>query len=208
MERSKVLLIDMYGVIIKESKGYFIPYTFQHFPEEEYDRLTNAFKVERVFSKAQKGSLTNEEFLSYLGYGNPCEAMEDYLKNYLTLDEQFHDFASSVTRKMEMCLLSNDVLEWSEFLTEYHGMNPYFKDKIVSGEVHLRKPDKAIFECAIERLQCKPGDCIFVDNSVKNLRVAEELGMTAILFNRDGEEYESNVVNDFGELGELLQKLP
>ena len=47
-----------------------------------------------------------------------------------------------------------------------------------------------------------------MDNSVKNLRVAEELGMTAILFNRDGEEYEGNVVNDFGELGELLQKLP
>ena len=208
MERNKVLLIDMYGVIIKESKGYFIPYTFQHFPETEYDRLTNAFKVERVFSKAQKGQLTNEEFLSYLGYGNLRETMEDYLKNYLTLDEQFHDFASNVTQKMKMCLLSNDVLEWSEFLTEYHGMNPYFKDKIVSGEVHLRKPDKAIFECAIKRLQCKPEDCIFVDNSVKNLRVAEELGMTAILFNRDGEEYEGNVVNDFGELGELLQKLP
>ena len=108
---------------------------------------------------------------------------------------------------MEMCLLSNDVLEWSEFLTAYHGMNPYFKDKIVSGEVHLRKPDKDIFRCALERLHCEPEVGIFVDNSVKNLRVAEELGMTAVLFNRDGEEYEGNVVNDFEELGELLQRL-
>lgn len=207
MERSKVLLIDMYGVIIKESKGYFIPYTFQHFPETEYDRLTNAFKVERVFSKAQKGTLTNEEFLSYLGYENPRETMEDYLINFLTLDEQFPDFAAKMAGRMEMCLLSNDVLEWSEFLTDYHGMNPYFKDKIVSGEVHLRKPDKAIFECALERLQCKPEDCIFVDNSVKNLRVAEELGMQTILFNRDGEEYEGNVVNDFWELEETLRRL-
>ena len=206
MERNKVLLIDMYGVIIKESKGYFIPYTFQHFPEEEYDRLTTAFKVERVFSKAQKGLLSNAEFLGYLGYENPRETMEDYLKNYLTLDEQFPGFAAKVVSRVEMCLLSNDVLEWSEFLTEYHGMNPYFKDKIVSGEVHLRKPDKAIFQYALERLQCSPEDCIFVDNSVKNLRVAEELGMTAILFNRDGEEYEGNVVNDFLELSTMLQK--
>lgn len=237
MERNKILLIDMYGVIIKESKGYFIPYTFQHFPEKEYDRLTNAFKVERVFSKAQKGSLSNDEFLGYLGYENSRETMEDYLKNYLTLDEKFHDFAAKFTDRMEMCLLSNDVLEWSEFLTEYHGMNPYFKDKIVSGEVHLRKPDKAIFEYALEKLQCEAGDCIFVDNSVKNLRVAEELGMQTILFdrdgelceysggdkgelrsdspkrirryplfNRDGEEYEGNVVNDFAELEEMLQK--
>lgn len=206
MEKSKVLLIDMYGVIIKESKGYFIPYTFQHFPESEYERLTTAFKVKRVFSKAQKGALNNQEFLEYLGYENPRETMEDYLKNYLTLDEQFSDFAKKVTSRMELCLLSNDVAEWSEFLTEYHGMNPYFKEKIVSGTVQLRKPDKAIFEYALEKLQCDPGNCIFVDNSVKNLRVAEELGIKTILFNRDGEEYEGNVVNDFVELeAELLK---
>lgn len=129
------------------------------------------------------------------------------MKNYLTLDEQFPEFAESVTDKVEMCLLSNDVAEWSEFLTEYHGMNSYFKDKIVSGEVHLRKPDRAIFECALERLHCEPQDCIFVDNSVKNLRVAEELGMQTILFNRDGEEYEGNVVNDFVELEKMILRL-
>lgn len=197
----------MYGVIIKESKGYFIPYTFQHFPESEYERLTTAFKVERVFSKAQKGALNNQEFLEYLGYENPRETMEDYLKNYLTLDEQFSDFAKKVTSRMELCLLSNDVAEWSEFLTEYHGMNPYFKEKIVSGTVQLRKPDKAIFEYALEKLQCDPGDCIFVDNSVKNLRIAAELGIKTILFNRDGEEYEGNVVNDFVELEAELFKV-
>ena len=204
MEKSKVLLIDMYGVIIKESKGYFIPYTYEHFPETDYERLTNAFKVERVFSRAQKGGLSNQEYLTYLGYENPRVTMEDYLKNYLTLDEQFHNFARQLSKDMDFCLLSNDVAEWSEFLTDYHGMNPYFKEKIVSGDVCLRKPDRGIFEYALERLQCKPEDCIFVDNSVKNLRVAEELGIKTILFNRDGEEYEGDVVNDFAELGEML----
>lgn len=207
MEKSKVLLIDMYGVIIKESKGYFIPYTFQRFEASEHERLTKAFKEERCFSKAQKGELTNEEFLRYLGYQNPDETMEDYLKNYLTLDEQFHEFAQANSRHIEFCLLSNDVLEWSEFLTEYHRLNPYFKEKIVSGAVQLRKPDKQIFECALERLKQNAEDCIFVDNSVKNLRVAEELGIQTILFNRDGEEFDGNVVNDFVELNELINKL-
>lgn len=31
MEKKQVLLLDMHGVIIKESKGYSIPYTFEHF---------------------------------------------------------------------------------------------------------------------------------------------------------------------------------
>ena len=34
---------------------------------------------------------------------------------------------------------------------------------------------------------------------------AEEMGMTVILFNRDCEEYEGNVVNDFLELEAMLQ---
>lgn len=207
MEKNKVLLIDMYGVIIKESKGYFIPYTFQRFEASQHERLIKVFKEEKCFSKAQKGEMTNEEFLRYLGYQNPDEIMEDYLRNYLTLDEQFPEFAKANSKRIEFCLLSNDVLEWSEFLTEYHGLNPYFKEKIVSGAVHLRKPDRAIFEYALEKLQCKPENCIFVDNSVKNLRVAEDLGMQTILFNRDVEAYDGTVVNDFIELNEMLNKL-
>ena len=46
---------------------------------------------------------------------------------------------------------------------------------------------------------------MFVDNSVKNLLVAEELGIQTILFNRDGEEYDGRVVNNFEELAEMLQ---
>ena len=204
MEKRQVLLIDMYGVILKESKGYFIPYTFERFDSSEHERLKKAFREERCFTRAQLGELTNAEFLSYLGYAFPKETMEDYLENYLTLDEMFIDFAEKYSKIYDMCLLSNDVLEWSEYLTEYYQINGYFKEKIVSGQVHLRKPDRAIFECALEKLKCRAEDCFFVDNSVKNLRVAEELGMHTILFNRDGEEYEGDVVNDFAELEDLL----
>lgn len=84
----------------------------------------------------------------------------------------------------------NDVLEWSEFLTDYHKINPHFKDKIVSGEVHMRKPDKEIFKYTLERLGCDAEQRVFVDNSVSNLLVAEELEIQTILFNRDGVGYE------------------
>lgn len=62
MEKNKILLIDMYGVIIKESKGYFIPYTFQHFSDTEYERLKKAFKEDNYFTKAQMGIISHEEF--------------------------------------------------------------------------------------------------------------------------------------------------
>lgn len=108
--------------------------------------------------------------------------MEDYLKNYLTLEEGFREFAE----------------KYSKIL------NSYFKDKIVSGEVHMRKPDKEIFTYTLERLGCDAKQCIFVDNSVSNLLVAEELGIQTILFNCDGVEYEGRIVDDFVALGEIL----
>ena len=51
--KKRILLLDMYGVIIKESKGYFIPYTFGHFGENEHNRLTRAFREEYLFTKAR-----------------------------------------------------------------------------------------------------------------------------------------------------------
>ena len=205
MERSKILLIDMYGVIIKESKGYFVPYTLQRFDASEQGRILKMIKDELLFTKAQRGELTSEEFLSYLGYDSPKETMEDYLKNYLTLDEGFREFAEKYSKLYDFCLLSNDVLEWSGFLTDYHRINQYFKEKIVSGEVHMRKPDKEMFTYTLKRLGCHAKQCIFVDNSVNNLLVAEELGMQTILFNRDGVEYDGRVVDDFVALGEMLE---
>ena len=45
-----------------------------------------------------------------------------------------------------------------------------------------------------------------MDNSVKNLITAAELGIEPILFNRDGEEYTGTIVNSFAELAEVLDE--
>ena len=202
---SQYILIDMYGVIIEESKGYFIPYTYEHFAESEYERITKAFREEKIFSKAQIGVLSSNEFLEYLGYDDPFAAMKDYLSNYLTLDVGFETFAEKVGSEYKLVLLSNDVSEWSEYLTDIHGINKYFYEKIVSGDVGLKKPDSEIFELTLSRLGCRAEDCVFIDNSVNNLQVAASLGIKPILFNRDGVTYDGTVVNNFLELESVLK---
>ena len=204
-EPKRILLIDMYGVIIKESKGYFIPYTYEHFEQTEHDRLTKAFREENLFTKAGNGDLSSNEFLSQLGYTNPEETMQDYLKNYLTFDTGFMRFAQNNYRQYNFVLLSNDVKEWSQYLFELHGLHKYFKASIVSGNIHMRKPEIRIFSYALEYMQCSPDECIFVDNSVRNLNAAQSIGIDTVLFNRDHEVYSGKVVNSFGELEQILK---
>lgn len=207
MVSKKVLLIDMYGVIIKESKGYFIPYTFQHFDVAQHERLTRQLRDEQLFTKAGNGYLTSDEFLTSLGYDYPNLVMKDYLEHYLTLDEGFVPFASHLHDELDIVLLSNDVLEWSEYLTSYHNLNPFFSDKIISGAIHMRKPNKDIYEYTLKRLHKSGEQCIFVDNSSKNLEVAKEFGIHSIRFNREQEEFDGDVVDNFSELEQRIKSI-
>ena len=219
MQGINTILIDMYGVILEESKGNFIPYTYQHFPETEYERLTRQFRVEKLFTKAGLGELDSDTFLGLLGFQNVQFHMKDYIENYLTLDAGFVPFAERYSikysegskseeakMKFNIVLLSNDVSQWSKYITEYHQLDGYFSDKIVSADVGCRKPQKEIYELALKRIGKKAEECCFIDNSVSNLNVAAELGILPILFNRDKEAYDGIVINTFEELAELLEK--
>ena len=39
MKNITTILLDMYGVILEESKGYFIPYTFGSFDQAKLSKL-------------------------------------------------------------------------------------------------------------------------------------------------------------------------
>ena len=199
------IIFDMYGVILEESKGRFIPYTYEHFEESEYDRLTRQFKEEKLFGKASSGEISSDTFLKLLGYDDTEFHMKNYIENYLTLDNGFIPFAEKYYREYDFVLLSNDVSEWSVYITQYYKLDKYFKEKIVSGDVKCRKPERKIYEIALERIGRSAEECIFIDNSVKNLVVSEEIGIYPVLFNRDNEQYKGDVVNSFGELEKVLE---
>ena len=102
--------------------------------------------------------------------------------------------------------MSNDVSEWSAYITEFYNLNKYFREKIVSGDIKCRKPDIRIFNYALEQSKSIPQECIFIDNSVENLAMAESLGIIPVLFNRDNVAYEGLTVNSFEELEQLIIK--
>ena len=57
----------------------------------------------------------------------------------------------------------------------------YFDEVVLSYEVHMKKPDRSIYETAASRLGVEPKDCIFVgDGGSNELQGAKEAGMRAI----------------------------
>jgi 2-haloacid dehalogenase len=54
-----------------------------------------------------------------------------------------------------------------------------FKDIVVSGDEKLIKPDPKIYEICLKRNNLKAEDCLFIDDSLKNVKGAEAVGMKA-----------------------------
>jgi 2-haloacid dehalogenase len=57
-----------------------------------------------------------------------------------------------------------------------------FDDILVSGEIGLVKPDPAIYRLMLEKVGRPAGECLFIDDSLKNVEAARQLGFDAIHF--------------------------
>ena len=70
---------------------------------------------------------------------------------------------------------------WGTRLYPRDRLDPIFDVIVISGEVGLRKPDRAIFELTTESLGVDPVACVFVDDHPGHLAAALEYGMTTVL---------------------------
>ncbi|MGH6944760.1 MAG: HAD family hydrolase [Geminicoccaceae bacterium] len=58
----------------------------------------------------------------------------------------------------------------------------WFESILVSADVGLIKPDPRIFELLLERIGRNAGECLYIDDSARNVAAAEALGFDAIHF--------------------------
>lgn len=56
---------------------------------------------------------------------------------------------------------------------------------LLSDRIGLRKPDPACYELAAATLGVSPGACVFVDDLRRNVRGAQRVGMTALLYDEN-----------------------
>ncbi len=58
----------------------------------------------------------------------------------------------------------------------------YIEDRVLSCEEHMLKPDREIYECALQRFGIKAEESIFADDKAENVEGAKLVGIDGILF--------------------------
>jgi 2-haloacid dehalogenase len=78
--------------------------------------------------------------------------------------------------------LSNWSVEKFELVRPKYEFFSWFDTILVSGEVTLIKPDPRIYAVLLERIDRKPEECLFIDDSKINIASADQLGFKTIPF--------------------------
>ncbi len=59
---------------------------------------------------------------------------------------------------------------------------PLMEGGILSSDVHVLKPDLSIYKAICQKYNLVPRNCLFIDDSLKNIVAAQEIGMKTYLF--------------------------
>ncbi|MBT3319716.1 MAG: HAD-IA family hydrolase [Clostridia bacterium] len=164
-------------------------------------------KISEVYKRASLGHISAQGFWERLGLGDAYPQIErEYLDGQLTLDDEFAKVAQELAKNYSLAMLSNDIGEWSAYLREKHGLDHYFEQVVISGDVGHRKPGNEIFAMMLERSKAKAGDCVFIDDNENNLIGAQELGIKTILFGATAKK--TSAVAQADTLAQLAALIP
>jgi len=87
-------------------------------------------------------------------------------------------------RGCQIALLSNEVSQLRLKLRELD-IDGLFDHILISAETGVMKPDPTAYRVALQALNAAPYEAVFVDDSLVNIRGAQQLGVHTILFRAD-----------------------
>lgn len=190
----KAIILDMYGVIVKQTGDEFVPYVQQTFPELDSEEIIEPW------NKANMGEVSSLEIWTAAGFQGDLEKIERNYLNTIELNDGFLDFMKAIRKEYKLAIISNDSSRWSKYLREKFNINQYFDAISISGDLKTRKPDERIFRLTMEKLAVNAAECLYVDDRRGYLGAASKLGMNTILFNSRNVPYKGDAVNNFEEL--------
>lgn len=78
--------------------------------------------------------------------------------------------------------LSNWSAETFHYARQRFEFLAWFNEIVISGEVKMAKPHRQIFEFTLERIGRQAGQCLFIDDTEKNISAARQLGFQTLYF--------------------------
>jgi epoxide hydrolase-like predicted phosphatase len=112
-------------------------------------------------------------FIKYLQYRMTSKA---------SLNKSMVKFLAELHQNYQTAILSNAGEQSRQLMEDTFRLDRYVEQIIISAEEGLIKPDPRIYQIALTRLDADPHRTLFLDDTLINVFIAREIGMTAVQY--------------------------
>lgn len=180
-----------------EADKYILTQKFMSTKEEEYQHFIKFYEI--FSSQLPKLQLT-------------ADAIENIASDLVFNPQKyvFYDDALAVIPKLKgkykLAIVSD---AWPSLLDVYeeNNMTSYFDSIIISSFIGASKPDSKMYSTALQELNIKPEEAIFIDDSLKNCMGALAIGIKTVLLCRNKQAYVTEKIKSIGKGYKVINNL-
>lgn len=141
-----------------------------------------------VSTEFEKGNVSLDEYLECTVFYKSRDFSQSAFQEFLFGQSQPKEEVLSLVRQLAtggqylMATLNNESRELNLYRIEKFGLRDCFTTFFSSCFLGFKKPEKRIYQAALEITQRRPAECIFIDDRALNLECAVRLGIGTIHF--------------------------
>jgi putative hydrolase of the HAD superfamily len=203
-------LHELYGIYGLRDLGLHSADLFIQTYTQNNHRLWAEYHLGKITKTQLRGARFKKTFLD-LGMEPeiiPAGFEDDYVRLCPTKTNLFpdaHETLQYLQSKYTLHLISNGFSESQGTKINTTNIGRYFRHVIISEVVGVNKPDKAIFQHALDLAQTTKDKSLMIGDSLEaDVYGALNFGMDAIYFNPAGLEKPDNVPSQINHLKELM----
>ncbi|MEJ2559006.1 MAG: HAD-IA family hydrolase [Anaerolineae bacterium] len=159
-----------------------------HLPEE---RVLPAF-VGDSFDALLCGEISEDDYLQHIIHRQAWSISSGALKRVIR--RNFHQRVPGMESLLgrlaidhELVLLSDHAAEWVAYIRSIHPFLRRFEAQFFSFELKQTKRQPSTFHTVLKAIHRQPQECLFIDDSLTNVRVAQGVGIRGIRFIHAGQ---------------------
>jgi len=187
----KGIVFDLYGIWVIDSYKEALEWEAKKYRKywKDFSRSINSLNGNDIWWKFATGRITEKEYWKKMVEITKSTRMVTELRGkvygLMIIKKKTVEIIKKLKDNFKLGLLTNNTKEWMDFLkSKKDGKEALqlFDVVINSADVSVKKPDKRFYEIMVKRLQLQPEEILFIDDTERNTKVAESLGMDVIIF--------------------------
>ncbi len=231
MKNIKAVLFDSGRVLNGPVTGHWFitPNFWEYVDKSVFDSIDKS-KIASAFAAADKYIVTqklmttkDEEYQHFIRFYEifssqlpelqlASDAIENIAKDLVFNPKKysFYDDALKVVPelkgKYKLAIVSD---AWPSLLDVYeeNNMTSYFDSIVISSFLGTSKPDSKMYKTALQEINVKPEEAIFVDDSLKNCMGALDVGINTVLLCRNRQAYIIEKIKSIGKGYKVINDL-